>query len=221
MNILNPSIPFIFNPRRRDRVVKEMASELGNYLSWLSHPYGRAYKLDKKVDNYRVTYPAVYNSEGNYLHVGHNSFLTGSTYFILGRDNYLEDVIVQFNMSIIFMVNLKKIFPTVEEYHITERLIEQAEHVLRLGYPEFKFENTEHEFEDVFKEFDDNKLHELKRYPLDSFRINGIFTLNLACLGVDVLPGDQGPLTGEVSNFNLTDGNNFILTDGNNFVLTP
>lgn len=217
MNIINPAVPIIFNPRRRDKAVQSLSVDLGVNLDWLSHAFGKATVKDKKVNNQRVRYPAIYKGKGEYTSVSHNSFLTGSTYFLLGRDEYLEEDIIQFETSIVVMVNLKKIYPTLEDYEATERIIEQIDHVIAKLDSRFVCNSVEHDFDDVFREFDDMDLFDLKTYPLDSFRINGKFTLDLECLGGNITPGSQGDLTNIVDNF-VWNGDNLVWKDGDNLV---
>lgn len=220
MNIQNPSVPRPFNPKRRDKVLEEMAKRLGNSLSWLTHNFGRAYEFEE-VDSEGDTtrFPAVYSETGDYTNVSQNSFLKASTYFILGEDDYTNDYKFQFPLSIIFLLNLKEIYPTADTYQATERLINDATHVLNYYYShDFKKTTTQQKFENVFSEFDDLSLNKFKRYPMDSFRINGIFTMDDVCLGTTQYPSDQGPLSGEVDNFVWEDGDNFVWEDGDNFV---
>jgi len=214
MNITNPSVPAIFNPRRRDLVIQSLSQNLGTYLSWLSHAWGKAVIKDRKTDHGRVRFPAVYNSGGNYIPVYQNSFLSGTTYFLLGRDEYLEETIIRFDTSIIFLLNLEKIYPTLSEYEATERIIEQVDHVIPRLDKRFEFESVEHDFDDVFREFDDFELYKFCSWPLASFRLNGIFTLNLVCLGTDIYPGDQGPLTSTIDVVGWGDGDTVGWGDG-------
>lgn len=218
MNITNPNVPRIFNPRRRDKVVEGMAINLGNNLSWLTHPFGRAYKTtEKNNEGDIVTFPSVYHSNGNYHPVSHNSFLSGATYFILGKDNYNQESLFDVDLSIIFMVNLKKIYPTANEYHITERLVEQVLHVLKRLYGHtYKIGNIEYELDEVFTEFDFQELFKFKMNPLDSFRINGNFTLTDICLGTDIIPGDQGNVSNVRDSVGWGDGDTVGWGDGSN-----
>lgn len=182
-----------------DWAVKDLQAVLKNKIAWLSHPYGRAYRIDKQGEEKRNVLPEVYvgNTDGKYslMPVTPDNDKKGISFFTIGRERQLTKELVDANylswdVGLIFWVNLELINKELAKTEdFTQNLIRDVRRsimrdLLGSGY-KVEITTVDREYNEIFKEF---TLQE-RRYiimPYSAFRFNLEITLKEGCGATNV-----------------------------------
>lgn len=200
-------------PIEIDWAVLDLEDKLKTNLSWLSHSYGRAYRMDRQGQEKRLILPEVYvgNADGKYslLPVTPDNDKKAISFFVIDKErqvNYEAQTqnYLSWNVGLIIWANLELInkdWAKNEDY--TQNLIKQTRDVitkqlLGSGY-RCEIIEVEREHNQIFKEF----LLQDRRYvimPFTAFRFNLVITLREDC----ALPLDRGAaITNNVSQLEI------------------
>ncbi len=182
-----------------DWAVKDLQKVLKDNISWLSHPYGRAYRIDKQGDEKRTVLPEVYvgNTDGKYslLPVTPDNDKKGISFFSIGKEKPLTKDMVASNylaweVGLVFWVNLELINKELSKTEdFTQNLIKDVRRVINrdllgAGY-KVEITTVDREYSEIFKEF---TLQE-RRFivmPFSAFRFNLVITLREGCGATDI-----------------------------------
>lgn len=182
-----------------DWAVKDMQALLKSKLSWLTHPYGRTYRIDKQGEEKRFVLPEVYvgNTDGKYslTPVTPDNDKKGISFFAVGRERQLTKDLVASNylaweVGLVFWVNLDLINKELAKNEdFTQLLIKDVRRVimrdlLGSGY-KVEITTVDREYNEIFREF---TLQE-RRYvvmPYSAFRFNLIVTLKEGCGATEI-----------------------------------
>jgi len=182
-------------PIEIDNAVLDLQMKFKTELSWLSHAYGKAYRIDKQGQEKRLILPEVYvgNTDGKYtlMPVSPDNDKTGTVFFVIDRErqvtnDQLSQNYLNWNVGIVFFANMETINKSFSDNQdFTQNLIKEVRDVLtnkllgtgyRLGIIDVVREHNE-----IFKEF----LLADRRYivmPFTAFRFNVNITLKEDCL---------------------------------------
>lgn len=190
----SPLVPL--QPIEADYAIYDLQTKLKTNLLWISHAYGRAYKVKKEnTDGRALILPMVYvsNTDGKYSYtpVTPDNDKKGTVFFVVEKEkplnfesnttNYLT-----YNVGVVFWVNLELVDKEwVKNEDFTQSLIREARGVLTnkllgAGY-KLKIQEIVREQNEVFKEFSLND-YDYNRLPFTAFRINTTVTLREDCL---------------------------------------
>lgn len=179
--------------------IKDMQAVLKSKLNWLTHPYGRAYRIDKQGEEKRFVLPEVYvgNTDGKYslMPVTPDNDKKAISFFTIGRERPLTKDLVASNylsweVGLIFWVNLELINKELSKTEdFTQNLIKDVRRVINRellgsGY-KTEITTVDREYNEIFKEFN---LQE-RRYivmPFSAFRFNLLITLKEGCGATDI-----------------------------------
>ncbi len=198
----NPSIPTQVNAVEIDKAIIDINSELSTRLSWITHAYGRAYKNLDITNGERVYFPEVYlgkqNGSFRYTNISPDNDKTGQCFFLVRRETisqYQQGMynFLNYDVAIIFSVNMKLINETLTETDIYQQLlVAQVRDVLTrkiLGKNyNIVLNNIEYLFEDVYREFNLSEQSTIEKSPLSHFRINMSLSIPEACPVPTILP---------------------------------
>ncbi|MDB4278968.1 LamG domain-containing protein, partial [Deltaproteobacteria bacterium] len=198
----NPSIPTQVNAVEIDKAILDINSELSTRLSWITHAYGRAYKNLDITNGERLYFPEVYlgkqNGSFRYTNISPDNDKTGQCFFLVRRETitqYQQGMynFLNYDVAIIFSVNMKLINETLTETDIYQQLlIAQVRDVLTrkiLGKNyNIVLNNIEYLFEDVYREFNLSEQSTMEKSPLSHFRINMSLSIPEACPVPTILP---------------------------------
>lgn len=207
-------------PIEIDWAVLDIQMKLKTNLAWLSHSYGKAYRIDKQGQEKRLILPEVYigNTDGKYslMPVTPDNDKKGVVFFVIDKERQLtKDMNTQnflsWNVGIVFWANLGLIneaFAKNQDY--TQNLIKEVRDVLtnKLIGSGYKVEISEvpREHNEIFKEF----LLQDRRYvimPFTAFRFNVTITLREDC----GLVSDRGAAI--TNNVTKTEIQNYIIPE--------
>lgn len=205
-------------PIEIDWVVLDLQMKLKTNLSWLSHSYGKAYRIDKQGTEKRFILPEVYigNTDGKYslMPVTPDNDKKGIVFFVIDKEKQLTNDInsqnfLSWNVGIVFWANLEFInesFAKNQDY--TQNLIKEVRDILTneiigSGY-NLSISEVAREHNEIFREF----LLQDRRYvimPFTAFRFNVTITLKEECgLNLD----RQAAILNNVTDFEIK---NYIL----------
>ena len=198
----NPSIPTQVNAVEIDKAIIDINSELSTRLSWITHAYGRAYKNLDITNGERLYFPEVYlgkqNGSFRYTNISPDNDKTGQCFFLVRRETisqYQQGMynFLNYDVAIIFSVNMKLINETLTETDIYQQLlVAQVRDVLTrkiLGKNyNIVLNNIEYLFEDVYREFNLSEQSTMEKSPLSHFRINMSLSIPEACPVPTILP---------------------------------
>lgn len=167
-----------------DGVAENLRLLLGSNLSWLEFPRHQAFKFATTVDGLKIYTPNVYNSNSQYLTVTPNNKTKAECYFIFNESNLTQgNRKFTSDVSIIFNVNMKLIDSSKDEVFI-EELIDEVVRVLNLSN-RYNFyttvANVQRDPDNVYSEFQYDKITTVSKYPLGCFRINCSVVSDLSC----------------------------------------
>ena len=191
----NPNIPIPVNPVEIDRAIVDLNAVLLGQLSWLEFGYGRAWKKLDNTGTKNGYFPLVYRGkikdDWRYFNATPDNDKIGQCFFLVKKQKSLSNNTwgygyLEYDVSIIFSVNLQKINDTLLETEIfTENLVKQVKDVLRGNVGKFYKSNWNeilYNFEDVFADFNmKRKQQQAEKAPLDHFRFNMKFVLPEDC----------------------------------------
>ena len=181
-------------PIEIDLAVLDLQMKLKTNLAWLSHSYGKAYRIDKQGDEKRFILPEVYvgNKDNKYtlMPVSPDNDKMGSVFFVIEKEKQLTYDIGQnflnWNVGIIFFANMQLINKSFVDVHdFTQNLIKEVRDVLtnKLIGSAYKLTNSEvvREPNEIFREF----ILQDRRFvilPFTAFRFNTSITMKEDCL---------------------------------------
>lgn len=185
----NPILAQITNPVTVDKAIQDLQNFLGSKLSWLSHPFGRAYRNVKENDRRSFYVPEVFISDSiqgrDYFDPRPNDNITSGCFFEVGSSNPVDYTERAYNfydisLSIIFWANLEKIDKAkASNYHFTEEMIKDVLRVLtreRIGaVAEFQLtiNEVQREFDEVFSKYSFGELEtQYMKHPYTAFKVN-------------------------------------------------
>ena len=193
MSLQNPIIPIQQDPVEIDRAIIDIQSVLFNGLTWLTHPYGRAYKNVDVSNNKTSIFPQIYlgvdRLQTKYFTATPDNDKTGQSFFIVDKETLTEQQqgqygILNYDLSIIFSVNLELINDTLLQTDIfTANLVKQVRQVLRFNLGKFyqlKVNSVDYLFENVFKGITVER-QTLEKAPLQHFRFNLNLVMHEEC----------------------------------------
>jgi len=199
MSTQNPTIPTATNLKGIDATIYDIQTSLDLSLSWLTNGMGRAYKLTKvKGKDSTVFLPEVFlaGNHSKYFPATPDNDKKGQSIFVLGNETYLNYRVGRYGqkdyeLSIIFSINLKLIDPTLllTEDFARHQIMEAEEALTRglLGKAyRLVIDNCVTEFDDVYSGFDVSKEQGASLVPMSYFRFNCTVTLDEDCQGVSL-----------------------------------
>jgi hypothetical protein len=147
-------------------------------LSWLDHTFGIAKRSKEIIGGNEVVYPEVYAKDGRYTNLMTNrdyktfSFVQlNDPFSSFDFDSNERDYLKQYNISIIFQVNLKYI-DSSKNYVFTNELINNVLQKLQ-NVSDLKFVNGYKEFDNVWASYSLNQADsQAMKYPYDSFKLD-------------------------------------------------
>jgi len=199
MSAQNPTIPTATQAKGIESVILDLQTHLDFDLVWLTNGMGRAYRLTKVRANQSVVFiPEVYlgTNQFKYFAATPDNDKKGQSIFIVGNEGYPNQQLgfyglLEYEVSIIFAVNLKLIDPTLlETDYFEEHQIEDVRESLirNLLGKAYKLEVNEvvRQFEDVYTEFDVSNDRGIAHAPMSYFRFNCTVTIREDCAGVSL-----------------------------------
>lgn len=182
-------------PIEIDYAILDLQMKLKTDLPWLSHSYGKAYRVDNQGQEKRLILPMVYvgNRDNKYslMPVSPDNDKEGSVFFVIDRERQLtydqnSQNFLTWNVGAVFFANLEMInkeFASNQDF--TQNLIKEVRNVftnklLGTGY-RVSIIDVVREHNEIFKEY----LLADRRYivmPFTAFRFNLSITLKEDCL---------------------------------------
>lgn len=177
-----------------DYAILDLQTKLRTELNWLSHAYGRAYRIDKQGEEKRLVLPEVYigNTDGKYtlLPTTPDNDKKAVSYFVVEKEKQVKyepngSNYLSWNVGAIFWANLEEInLDLAKNEDFTQVLIKEVRNVitnklLGVGY-RCEIVEVQREVNEIFKEF---TLQD-RRYvvmPFTAFRFNLVITLREEC----------------------------------------
>jgi len=195
INLQNPSIPIHQNAIEIDRTIIDLQAVLSLSLSWLTQPYGRAYKNLDVTQNKRVYYPQVYlgtqNNSPRYITITPDNDKEGQCFFYVNREVVTEyqagqHSFLTYDVGIIFSVNLELINSALLDTTIfTANLVADVRDVLtrqNLGTRyRLVINSVDYDFQTVFSGFSVEDSTVLEKAPLQHFKVNCTVVLQEEC----------------------------------------
>ena len=161
-------------PLLLDKVLQNMQKKLKANLNWLDYAFGRAYKLtENESDGSKFIYPAVYNSNGEYVSVLPNDNFGNFSWFDIYDPQVITDTvqgmpIYTFTGALIFWYNLKTIYED-ESVLYTEEIKNEILSVLTspgvmstLG--KFTVTSLYERFENIYRGYTIEKVYNSNNY---------------------------------------------------------
>lgn len=181
-------------PIEIDYAVYDLQTKFKTNIDWLSHSYGKAYRVEKDKNGDRLYLPQIYisNTDGKYslTPVTPDNDKKGILFFVVEKErpvNYESNTENQltYNVGLVFWTNLELIDAVlVANEDFTQTLIKEARGLLTngllgAGYRVVINEITR-DLKEVFKEFTLNE-YRYNQIPYSAFRINITITLREEC----------------------------------------
>ena len=178
------------NPILLDRAIQSIQQQLLRRLKWLNEAFGRAYKITERPNDEKVTYPAVYVGESEYMSVLPNDTIGNFCWFdiydpqrvvnISPKHNQLE-----VNGALIFWYDLTTIYDNAT-YLYTEEVKDEILKVLTANIlPNIgKIEINEiyERFENIYKGYPTETVgKQYFLYPYAGIRIEFTLILKELC----------------------------------------
>ncbi len=167
------------NPRGIDTVIQKLQKYLSDNLNWGDiEVYGR---VSKNYSKEKGLVPEVYVGKNEYRDVFINDNKNGSIFFIEDSKHPSSEGIKFSNtIKIVFMVNLKNIFPNSTDRSDVESEIEAIELIRKKSW--FSFEKMEKGVKESLNEFNTKNLNLYDTHPFHVFSISGEISYNISCL---------------------------------------
>ena len=182
----NPDLPTPTAAIEIDAAIISINSLLQANLSWLSNPYGRAYKnIDASTGN-TLFFPEVYlgkqNNSQRYINVMPDNDKRAQCFFYVTKENILnfesgQYGFLSYDVAIIFTANMELVKRALLETEIFQQtLVAQVRDVITrktLGVSyKITLNSVDYLFENVFAEFNIPKPEQLEKAPFTHFRMN-------------------------------------------------
>ncbi len=191
-SLQTPNIPIPTNPVEIDRAIVDLNAFLVLKLVWLEFGYGRAYNKLDKDSFFPLVYRGKIKNDFRYFNAMPDNDKIGQCFFLVNSQRLLQQSnglygYVEYEVSIIFSVNLEKVNEALLETEIfTENLVKQVKDCLirqNLGkFYRLQIDKIIYRFREVFDDFDLNrKQQQAEKAPLDHFRFDCKITLLEEC----------------------------------------
>ena len=181
----------VINPHGIDKAVEDIRNVL-KQLTWVSHPFHIAQRFIRKIENKLFTYPEIYivdpdNKIESYHRLTPDNDYTGMFFFFVGNGRSNEDGYMEYNVSIIFSVNLELIDENrlKNEHLFTQDLIDSVRKKIKSN--RFNFDSQmdylreTRDLKEVYREFVLDNLEEYNRAPLQCFRVELLIKIDEEC----------------------------------------
>lgn len=119
-------IRFKEDPVLLDKILQDMQKSLMNRLKWLNYAFGRVYKIvEHRPDGNKFIYPAMYNSNGEYVSLLPNDNFGNFSWFDIYDPQKITEVVQSlpqytFSGAIIFWYDLSSIYEDETVMHTEE-----------------------------------------------------------------------------------------------------
>lgn len=169
----------IENPEGIDVSIQRIQNYLFKNLLWSDiDVYGRVFANPSKTKGMTLE---AYISKNEYKDVFTND-KNAATIFFIEDNKHTTNEGVRFtnNIQIVFIVNLKKVFPNI--LHRADMEAEKKAIELLRGRPNFSMTDLQKGISEVFKGFNTDQIKLSDMHPYHVFSINGDLTYQISCL---------------------------------------
>ena len=113
------------NPVLLDRCIQNIQETLKNSISWLDYSFGRCYKITDFDNNIKHVFPAVYNSNREYISVLPNDNFGNFSFFDVYDPQKIDNTIIgkqkiTFKCGLVFWFKLDEIYADETMIHTEE-----------------------------------------------------------------------------------------------------
>ena len=193
-SLQNPVLPIPTNPVDIDRVIVDLQLVLSTNLSWLTHAYGRTYKLVDQTKGQTLYLPEVYlggaDLSKRYFAITPDNDKQGQSFFLVRRlsvdsDEWFVKGRLNYDVDLVFSVNLALINDALLETELfTANLESQIRAVLRSnvgkGY-RLELQEVFYDSKDIWNGLS-VEIATIEKAPLQHFRIKCSISLDEQCL---------------------------------------
>ena len=189
----NPIMPVPTNPVDIDRVIVDLQLVLATNLPWLTHAYGRTYKMVDQTKGRAIFLPEVYlggsDASKRYLSITPDNDKQGQCFFLVRRmsidaDDWFVKGRLNYDVDLIFSVNLSLINDALLETELfTANLEAQIRLVLRSnvgkGY-RVGIQEVLYQSRDIWGDLA-VEVSTIEKAPLQHFRVKCNVSLDEGC----------------------------------------
>lgn len=178
------------NPVLFDAVIANMQDEMAKQLPWLNHLFGRAERLQQKVEGVRKFTPNVYMGNDEYLTLLPDQGLGNYCFFLMDEPEVVEWAVgerslLKCGFSLVMWFDMRTIDDDDERN--TEKIKADVLHVLNGGIwlrnGSYVLDNIYQRAENVFQDFTlDEVENQFLMSPFAGFRIHGTMMIRNACV---------------------------------------
>ena len=187
---LIPTVPKPVTPFFFDRVIGELQDILKNNLAWLDYSFGQSQRLVNKKDKRDNHYPGIHISKGEYVNLLPSQDYGNFSFFTIYDPQEVDYKANNFNnvkanFSLIFWVNLDKIFSDKVDRNKEELKAEILGVLTRktfLKSGRISLSTIEEKAENIYNGYDMKEVNsQFLMQPFVGFRFNGDITLTEVC----------------------------------------
>lgn len=186
-----PNVPKPENPTLIDSVIVQIQDILKEKLTWLDYSFGQSQSLIEKIDEREVSYPGVHIANGRYENMFPDSEFGNFSFFTIEDPqevdfymNTMNDINV--NCSIIFWLNLDKIFTSVVDRNkeaVKAEIIGVLTRQMFLTSGRFSFSKIYEKADNIYTGFDIDEVDsQFLMQPYCGFRFEGEIKLIEPCI---------------------------------------
>ncbi|NQX78797.1 LamG domain-containing protein [Gilvibacter sp.] len=192
-SLQNPLLPIPTNPVDIDRAIVDLQLVLSTNLSWLTHAYGRTYKLADQTKGQTLYLPEVYlggtDLSKRYFSITPDNDKQGQCFFLVRRlsidsDEWFVKGRLKYDLDLVFSVNLALINDALLETELfTANLESQVRDVLRSnvgkGY-RLELQEVFYDSKDIWNGLS-VEIATIEKAPLQHFRMKCSVLLDEQC----------------------------------------
>lgn len=178
------------NPVLFDKVIADMQEEMAKQLPWLDHIFGRAERLQSKVEGVRRFTPNIYIGDDDYLTLLPDQGFGNYCFFTMDEPEALQWAVgersqLTSGFSLIMWFDMRTLDDKDERN--TENVKAEVLHVLNGGIflrnGSFTLDNIYSRAENVFQDFTlDEVDNQFLMSPFAGFRFHGKMIIRNACI---------------------------------------
>ncbi len=196
IRLQSPIVPVPTNPVDIDRAIVDLQLVLATNLPWLTHVYGRTYKMVDQTKGQAIFLPEVYlggsDASKRYSSITPDNDKQGQCFFMVRRlsidaDDWFVKGRLNYDVDLIFSVNLSLINnPLLETELFTANLESQIRLVLRSNVGKAYRVNVQevfYESRDVWRDLA-VEIATVEKAPLQHFRVKCNISLDEGCTTV-------------------------------------
>lgn len=167
------------NPVLLDRCIQNIQEALKNSISWLDYSFGRCYKITDFDSNVKHVFPAVYNSNREYISVLPNDNFGNFSFFDVYDPQKIDNTVIgkqkiTFKCGLVFWFKLDEIYADETMIH-TEEIKHEILNILKkpglLNSGRVSVNEVLEKFENIYKGYNIEKLHkQFFLYPYSALR---------------------------------------------------